>query len=142
MMKVFSAVAFCILMTFGQNENFWQVLAEVSFVNEKDAQGYTIEKPVFSKYLKTFNRKKIVLRGYIIPLEESGGKGKFMLSSLPFNICYFCGAAGPETVVEIESLEKITFTTKKIAMEGTLLLNDSDPDHHIYILKSSTLKTL
>jgi hypothetical protein len=74
-----------------------------------------------------------------VPLEETGGKGKFMLSSLPFNVCYFCGAAGPETVVELETSEHLKFSTKQIFMEGILFLNDRDPDHHIYILKSATL---
>jgi hypothetical protein len=123
----------------GQDENFWQVLAEVHFVQQKDKNGYTVEKPVFSAYLKTYKGARIKLKGYMIPLEESGGKGKFMLSSLPFNVCYFCGAAGPETVVEVETLQQIKFSTKQIIMEGTLILNDTDPDHHIYILKSASL---
>jgi hypothetical protein len=136
-------VLICLLLmteiSFAQTDNFWQTLAEVHFKNEEDAAGYTIERPVFSNNLKTFNGKKIKLKGYIIPLEESGGKGKFMLSALPFNVCYFCGAAGPETVVEIETKESIKFTTKQIIMDGTLTLNATDPDHHIYILKSATL---
>lgn len=123
---------------FSQTENFWQTLAEVSFKSEADKAGYTVERPMFSKYLKSFQGKKVKLKGYIIPLEESGGKGKFMLSSLPFNVCYFCGAAGPETVVEVETKESVKFTTKQITMEGLLHLNDADPDHHIYILKSAT----
>lgn len=140
MKKVFLVVLlFCARAGFPQTDNFWQVLAEVSFKNEMDKGGYTIERPVFGKYLKTFQGKKVKLKGYIIPLEESGGKGKFMLSSLPFNVCYFCGAAGPETVVEVQTSESIKFTTKQIIMEGTLYLNDTDPDHHIYILKSATL---
>lgn len=142
MKKVFLVVFLCIAnLTFGQTDNFWQVLAEVSFKSEQDKEGYTIERPIFGKYLKTFQGKKVKLKGYIIPLEESGGKGKFMLSSLPFNICYFCGAAGPETVVEVQTTENVKFTTKQIIMEGTLYLNDTDPDHHIYILKSANLTT-
>jgi hypothetical protein len=124
-----------------QTENFWQILAEVHFKNEEDPAGYTIERPVFSKNLKNYHGKKVTLKGYIIPLEESGGKGKFMLSALPFNLCYFCGAAGPETVVEVETKESIKFSSKQILMEGILSLNDKDADHHIYILKSATLTT-
>jgi hypothetical protein len=123
-----------------QPGNFWQVLAEVHFENTLDkTHGYNIERPVFSKYLKTFHGKKIRLKGYMIPLEESGGNGKFMLSSLPFNVCYFCGAAGPETAVEIDIAKQPKFTTKPIVIEGTLILNDQDPDHHIYILKSASV---
>jgi hypothetical protein len=140
-MKAFVAAFFLSLGVDAiQPENFWQVLAEVTFQHVKDPKGYDIEKPVFSKYLRSFNGKKVVLKGYMIPLSEAGGAGKFMLSSLPFNVCYFCGAAGPETVMEVETTEKIKFTTKQIIMAGVLFLNDKDPDHHMYILKSATLK--
>lgn len=122
-----------------QDQNFWKTLAQVSFENKKDKQGYDIEVPVFSKQLRTFQGKKVKLKGYIIPLEESGGEGKIMLSSVPFNLCFFCGAAGPETVVEIETNEKIKFTTKPITLEGILFLNDKDPDHHMYIMKQAIL---
>jgi len=122
-----------------QTENFWHTLAQVSFKNVKDKNGYDAEVPVFSKYLKTFNGKKISIKGYVIPLDEVGGSGKFMLSSLPFNLCYFCGAAGPETVVEVETKEKVKFSSKQITMEGTITLNVSDPNHHIYILKNARL---
>jgi hypothetical protein len=122
-----------------QEQNFWQVLAQVGFENKKDKNGYDVEVPAFSKHLRTFHGKKIRLKGYIIPLEEMGGQGKFMLSSLPFNLCYFCGAAGPETVVEVDAVDKVKFTTKQIVMEGTLILNDKDPNHHMYILKSAIL---
>jgi hypothetical protein len=125
-----------------QQQNLWPVLAEVHFVNETDPRGYSIERPVFSKHLKTFQGAKVKLKGYIIPLEETGGKGKFMLSSLPFNVCYFCGAAGPETVVEVETSKTVKFTTKQITIQGILSLNDRDPDHHIYILKSASLISL
>jgi len=122
-----------------QTGNFWNTLAQVHFENKQDKNGYTVEVPVFSTYLKTFQGKRITLKGYVIPLEEVGGSGKFMLSSLPFNLCYFCGAAGPETAMEVETKEKVKFSTRSIMMEGTLMLNDRDPNHHIYILKEARL---
>ena len=139
MIKVF-ALSVVLGVAVIQPQNFWHVLAQVRFERAKDSNGYDVEKPVFSNHLKSFQGKKISLKGYIIPLNEVGGKGKFMLSSLPFNVCYFCGAAGPETVVEVESAQTVAFTTKQITMEGVLHLNDKDPDHHIYILKSASLK--
>jgi hypothetical protein len=123
---------------FAQEKNLWNVLADVSFQQRKDKSGYSIETPVFGATLKKLQGQKIVLKGYIIPLQELAGQSKFMLSSLPFNLCYFCGAAGPETVVEVESKEEIKFVTKQVQLEGILILNDKDPDHHIYILKSAS----
>jgi hypothetical protein len=126
----------------GQNHNFWQVLAEVGFQTRKDANGNIIETPVFSKNLKSFNGKKVKLKGFVIPINEVGDQDKFMLSSLPFNVCYFCGAAGPETVIEVDSDDGIRFNSKAIWVEGYLYLNDNDPDHHMYMLKSAQLITL
>lgn len=119
-----------------QEINFWHILAEVGFKKTKIAYG-EMETPVFSNHLKSYQGKKIKLKGFVIPVSETGDESKFMLSALPFNVCYFCGAAGPETIVEVETNQKVKFTTQPILMEGILLLNEKDPDHHIYILKSA-----
>lgn len=135
----FTIVLFTVIFSASAQENFWHTLAQVSFKNVKDKNGYDVELPVFSNYLKSFNGKTVTIKGYVIPLDEVGGTAKFMLSSLPFNLCYFCGAAGPETVVEVDTREKVKFSTKQITMEGTIVLNETDPDHHIYILKNARL---
>ncbi len=124
---------------FTQN-NFWLVLAEVGFKREV-IQGGEMEVPVFSNHLKSWNGKKVRLKGFVIPVSEVGDESKFMLSSLPFNVCYFCGAAGPETIVEVETNRKVKFTSQAIWIEGILQLNEKDPDHHIYILKSANVVT-
>jgi len=124
--------------SYTQDKNFWHVLAEVGFKKEK-VNGYEMEVPIFSNHLKTWNGKKIRLKGFVIPVGEVGDESKFMFSSLPFNVCYFCGAAGPETIMEVESKEKVKFTSQAIWMEGILALNDKDPDHHMYLLKSANV---
>lgn len=125
---------------FIQDKNFWHVLAEVGFKKEKK-NGYEMEVPLFSNHLKSWNGKKIKLKGYVIPVGELGDESKFMFSSLPFNVCYFCGAAGPETIMEVESTQKVKFTSQAIWMEGILQLNEKDPDRHIYILKAAKVIT-
>lgn len=122
-----------------QTQNFWQTLAEVGFQTYRDKNGALVETPNFSKNLKSWDGKRIRLKGYVIPVNEVGDQNKFMLSSMPFNVCYFCGAAGPETVVEVEAMEPFHFSTKPIWIEGVLYLNTEDPDHHMYILKSAHL---
>lgn len=122
---------------FAQN-NFWHVLAEVGFKREV-IQGGEMEVPIFSNHLKSWNGKKVKLKGFVIPVSEVGDESKFMLSALPFNVCYFCGAAGPETIVEVETKQKVKFTSQAIWMEGILQLNEKDPDYHIYILKSANV---
>jgi hypothetical protein len=142
MMPIFALILFLSFSTtYGQSDdNFWKVLSQVSYLTSTDANGYEIEKPVFSSTLRAHDGKHIVLSGYIVPLNELNGKNTFMFSSLPFNVCYFCGGAGPETVIEVEATGTLNFTTKRISLEGILKLNETDIDHHMYRLKSATIK--
>jgi hypothetical protein len=141
-MKHLCGALLCVLWlqtAHAQDYNFWHTLAEVGFTTKKDKNGHTIEKPVFSKHLKSWDGEKIRIKGYIIPVSEVGDQEKFILSSLPFNVCYFCGAAGPETIIEVETMESISFSSKAVWMEGVLQLNDGDPDHHMYRLLSAKI---
>lgn len=138
-MRSILIIIFCCVTSLGhaQEVNGWQLLAEVGFETRPAEQnGFEIDKPAFSKRLKEANGKSITLNGYLIPLSEVGDKQQYMLSSLPFSSCYFCGGAGPETVIELDAKEKIKFVTKQITMKGTLVLNATDPDHHIFILRN------
>lgn len=94
------------------HENYWKVLAEVSYQTLKDQRGFDVEKPVFKPNIKLLAGKKIKLRGYIIPMNELSGKKSFMFSALPFSTCYFCGGAGPETVIEVDAVSSITFSNE------------------------------
>jgi len=121
-----------------QETDAWNILSEVRFETKSTGDnGYEMDVPRFSDRLKSYNGKKITLKGYLIPLSETGDKQAYILSSLPFNSCYFCGGAGPETVIEIETKQTISFTTNQIVMEGIFVLNEKDLDHHMYILKQA-----
>ena len=41
-------------------------------------------------------------------------------------MCFFCGGAGPESVMEVESKEPIKYTAESIILQGTLRLNADD----------------
>jgi len=125
-----------------QEVNGWKVLSDVSFVSKTDELlGYEIEAPVFGSKVLALVGKQVQLKGYFVPLEEMRGHKYFVLSSLPFNICFFCGAAGPETVIEVYSKNEIPFTEKAITIKGTLELNADDPLHLMYLLKNAELIT-
>ena len=61
------------------------------------------------------------------------------MSSLPFNNCFFCGGAGPETIVEVYTEDEVVFTSEMIEVTGIIQLNDNDPDHHMYMMKRAIL---
>ncbi len=118
--------------------NNWQQLADVRFKTRKDASGlYDIDYPVFGPKAKALAGTRIRLKGYMVPLDNLLGDRYFVLSSLPFNVCFFCGGAGPETVVEVFTTEEVPFTDDTIWVEGRFELNADDPERMMYLLKEA-----
>ena len=99
--------------------------------------GIDVEVPKFSPAVKKLEGKTITLKGYILPLEGRRSQDYFIFSAYPYNLCYFCGGAGIESVAEVYCKEPIKYTTKMITIKGTLTLNDSgDLDKMIYTLSN------
>lgn len=118
-------------------QNRWKELEDVRFEHTTTQDGYPMEVAVFGNRVKELEGKIIRLKGYIIPLQELRGQKYFVLSRYPFNLCYFCGAAGPETIIEVNSQREIPFTEDLIELEGRFELNGSDPDHLMYRMKEA-----
>ena len=113
---------------------YWKVLSKVNIKSNFDSErGEVIYEPVFTKYVRALEGKNIYLKGYIIPAEMTNGK--MTLSAVPYNACFFCGGAGPETVVEINAAEPIIYRMgKPIIIQGTLQLNRDDNFRLFYSL--------
>lgn len=129
----FSFFALCPAYT----QHLWKTMEDVRFENATSDAGYRMEVPVFGSRVKELQGNTIRLKGYIIPLQELRGQNYFVFSRYPFNLCYFCGAAGPETIIEVNSQQEIPFTEDLIELEGRFELNASDPDHLMYRLKEA-----
>lgn len=120
-----------------QSKNVWKQLEAVHFRTVQTEAGLPMDKPEFGKEVKALEGKRVRLKGYIIPLKELQGQNYFVFSRYPFNLCYFCGAAGPETIIEVNSAEEIPFTEDLIELQGRFQLNAHDPDHMMYQLKEA-----
>ena len=127
-----------ILFLFPQGNSGWETLADVSY-ETRTVDGYEVDFPIFGYEVRKIDGKRISLRGYMVPLENLMGTNYFMLSSLPFNNCFFCGGAGPETIVEVYTEDEVVFTSDMIEVTGIIQLNDNDPDHHMYMMKRAIL---
>lgn len=113
----------------------WPKLYDIKYEKAKDNLG-DYQKPVFSAAARSLNGKSITIPGYMIPNELAGSKGNtFMFSSMPINACFFCGVGGPESVIEVNMKQPLSFKDKPIELKGILRLNDKDPDKMIYILE-------
>lgn len=112
--------------TFAQTTVSWNTFAQVTFHKEySETFGFevNVKPPEFSKELMAFNGKEIKVRGYVIPVDVE--LGMYMVSANPFANCFFCGNAGPETVVELFPSGKFPrFSTDQlVTFKGILQIN-------------------
>ncbi len=115
----------------------WKHLADVT-LEQRYIKGYSQKflVPIFGETPKSYEGKEVRISGYVIPLDDT----VYALSRNPYAACFFCGAAGPETIVE---LQLVSGGTKRYKMDqwmtfkGILRLNDSDVSHFNYILEKA-----
>lgn len=123
-----------------KEQNVWTLLSKVTFKKEYDEMlGFKVDMPVFGEEVKALAEKEVVIKGYIIPVEGYKSHKEFVFSAYPYNMCFFCGGAGPETVMEVFSNEPVKYTAEPIVLRGKLELNSSDINRLMYILKDAEL---
>ncbi len=121
-------------------ENVWNTLADVTFENVMDpVSGIPLLQAQFGDKVLDLNGMEITIRGYLLPEKGYKTHKEFILSSLPYNLCFFCGKAGPETVMEVSSLDAVRYSDDPITLKGTLMLNVLDPYGLPYILTNARL---
>lgn len=145
-MKVFKNIflVFAILSvassTFAQEDSIWKKLSKITYKQEyNELFGFKVDIPVFSDQIKEMEGKEIEVKGYIIPIEGYKSHKEFMFSAFPYNMCFFCGGAGPETVMEVTASEPIEYSAEQIRIKGKLVLNDDDINRMMYILEDVVL---
>ncbi|MEM9886982.1 MAG: hypothetical protein AAF849_13900 [Bacteroidota bacterium] len=122
------------------NKNMWKTLSKITFKKQYDEMlGFKVDVPVFSDVVKQFEGKEIEIKGYIIPVEGYKGHKEFIFSAFPYNMCFFCGGAGPETVMEVYAKEEIEYTAEAVYLKGKLELNNSDINRLMFALQDAQL---
>ena len=113
----------------------WNTLADLTYIKKYDEfLGFKVDYPVFSESIESLNGQEIEIRGYIIPIEGYKSHTEFIFSAYPYNMCFFCGGAGPETVMEIQAAEPISYTAEPITIRGILQLNSEDINQLMYAM--------
>ena len=129
---------------FAQNgtsdESIWKTLSRITYKKEYDElMGFKIDKPVFSEDIKKIDGEVVTIKGFIIPTEGYKSHKEFIFSAFPYSMCFFCGGAGPETVMEVITKEPVKYTAEAIALRGVLRLNADDINRLMYALEDAEL---
>lgn len=110
------------LVSSAQKPLVWEILAMTTYNNDFDGEGEL--KPNFPPILiSQYEGEEVVISGYLVPIDVE--TNKYALSKNPFSSCFFCGNAGPETVIELKFLKDPgRFATDEYLMiKGVLQLN-------------------
>lgn len=107
----------------------WDILAEVTWVENYDEELATLEiSGSYSDHLMSYNGKEVIISGYVIPLDALGLS--YALSRSSFASCFFCGQAGPETVLDLnvkpKSIPSYRQKDQMLKFKGVLLIRESD----------------
>lgn len=129
------------LILFGVNNisvaqaDIWKRLGKITYKKQYDElMGFKVDVPVFGADIKALSAKEVTVKGYIIPTNGYKSHTEFVFSAFPYNMCFFCGGAGPETVMEIYASEAIEYSADPVTIKGTLQLNDKDINRLMYSL--------
>lgn len=116
----------------GVNELPWSVVTETTL----DRQYH----PTFPRHLKNLDGKKVLLDGYLQPLGDDAELNAFLLVEYPIG-CWYCEQ--PETtaivLVELPEGKSHPYTRNQIRVRGKLVLNASDPENFLYIIRDAEI---
>jgi len=116
----------------------WEVLKDIEFQevwSEEFNAVYMV--PKFGSKVKSLDGKKVQIRGYVIPVDVLADY--YVLSANPYSSCFFCGQAGPESVMEIQLAKQYDGLRMDqiITVQGRLRLNADDILQLTYILEDA-----
>ncbi|MGR3809705.1 DUF3299 domain-containing protein [Jiulongibacter sp. NS-SX5] len=118
----------------------WKTLSDVNF-NKKwsPSEGMFILEPDFGASVQTLNGKDVSITGYMIPIDIESNY--YVLSANPYAACFFCGGAGPESVMSIKfkTVNRRFDTDERLTLRGKLELNKDNLDELNYILKDAVV---
>ena len=142
--KTILCISLPVLLAFGTTQTLkidWHFLRKHVTFTEKynESVDLLLLYPSFSETIKKHHGKTLSIKGYMIESEPS--KGIYVLSRYPMAQCYFCGGAGPESIVEVQLKDKSKryYTDQIATVTGTFKLNGDDIDHCNYILENATV---
>ena len=121
-----------------QTKVTWETLADVKFTDKyiEEEEAYYLY-PHFGASVKALEGQEIYIEGHILPIDPK--ESIYILSKNPFACCFFCGQAGPESIVELKlkpghprfKMDEV------IIIKGQFRLNKDDVYQCNYILEEA-----
>ena len=138
-MRFFLPALLCLLTALpaaAQPDVTWDVLARVKVV-----QDGALYVPEFEPAVARYDGKKVVVRGFMVPLQQAPKQQHFLLSSFPAADCFFCLPGGPESFIEIKLDAPVDFEYEPVDVTGVLRVMTDDPGGMYYRLDEAVVRS-
>lgn len=117
----------------------WQTLMLTQFETISMGSNEGLYKPNFPDVVKKLEGKEVIIAGFIIPVDMA--TNSYALSMSSFSSCFFCGNAGPNTVIELkfkETQDKF-LVDQFVIIKGTFKLNRFNPRALFFIIEKAEI---
>lgn len=108
----------------------WEVLSMLEYFEAPHKEYGTVYLPKFDKKVKKLHQKTVYIKGYLVPVDRQ----TWALSRTTYANCFFCGKAGPETVLGL-TFKKDPGRLKMdtyVILKGRFVVNGEDVDDWMY----------
>lgn len=116
----------------------WDMLRDVSFKKKwYESEKIYMLYPTFGPEVQKLKNQEVSITGYVLPVDLDANL--YVLSAFPYSSCFFCGGAGPETVMTLNMKNtSLKFKTDdRLTFKGNLKLNADDIYQMNYILDNA-----
>jgi hypothetical protein len=141
---VFLVILGIMLLSFSSNESYskanlevvkgdtltWKLLGEIKYEKKKHPKYGEVQFPIVNDKVKAKGKKRVFISGFIVPIDSKS----YAISKNVFAACFFCGKAGPESIVGLKfrgSTPKLK-TDQYVTVEGVFRYNETDADDWVY----------
>lgn len=141
--SLFEGIRYDSIVSYGANDYVFTTfdhLAKVTFTEGLSSEGFLYLHPHFSREVYSLDDQPVAITGYLVPISHASNF--YALSANPYQACFFCGGAGPESVIELRFTGDPALpsgTDRIITVGGTLHLNSTDWYELCYVLKDAVL---
>lgn len=115
----------------------WKNLGDVKFTKGNHPDYGEVMFPKVNAKVKALHKKKITISGFVVPIDNE----HYALSKNVFAACFFCGQAGPETIMGIhfKDFKGRIKTDTYVTITGYLRINENNVDDWIYNLDNTVV---
>lgn len=141
-MRAFVTILLCFsgITSYGQQRLKWSTFERLEFIEVyNEDQAAWLQQPVWSESLLNWDGANVKITGYVIALDVVSKE--YALSAFPFASCFFCGAAGPESVLELNFTHPQEFLTDDVVtLRGFLKLNTNPLSFPLTLIDAESIE--